>query len=196
LDPTGVKPGTGSARTAAGIDLYAALVASGEHLKGFGGHAAAAGLTIDRAQVDGFREAICEYVAGELTPEKAVAELHLDAEAPLGQLTLHTVRQMEQLAPFGQDNPRPLLCATGVALAEPPRTMGSGDRHLALRLRQGNVGLRAVAFGRGEWAEELSRLDQSVDIAYRPVINHFRGRDSVELHLVDWRHSREPATVE
>jgi single-stranded-DNA-specific exonuclease len=196
LDPTGVKPGTGSARTAAGIDLYAALAACREHLLGFGGHMAAAGLTIDRLQVDAFREALCDYVAGELTPENVVAELHVDAEAPLGQLTLNTVRQMELLAPFGQDNPRPLLCATGVQLAEPPRTMGGGDRHLSLRLRQGNVALRAVAFGHGDWAEELSRLDQPMDVAYRPVINHFRGRDSVELHLVDWRHTREPAAVE
>jgi single-stranded-DNA-specific exonuclease len=196
LDPTGVKPGTGSARTAAGIDLYAAIAGCAGHLLGFGGHTAAAGLTIDRSQVNGFREAFCEHVAGELAPENAVAELHLDAEAPLGQLTLNTIRQMEQLAPFGQDNPRPLLCATGLELAEPPRTMGGGDRHLSLRLRQGNVGMRAVAFGHGDWAEELSRLEQALDVAYRPVINHFRGRDSVELHLVDWRHSREPATVE
>lgn len=196
LDPTGVKSGTGSARTAAGIDLYAALAACGDHLIGFGGHTAAAGLTIDRAQVNAFREALCEHVAGELTPEKVVADLHVDAEAPLGQLTLNTVRQMEQLAPFGQDNPRPLLCASGVQLAEPPRTMGGGDRHLSLRLRQGNVALRAVAFGHGDWAGELSRLDKELDVAYRPVINHFRGRDSVELHLVDWRHSREPAAVE
>jgi single-stranded-DNA-specific exonuclease len=195
LDPTGAKPGTGSARTAAGIDLHTALSACREHLLGFGGHTAAAGLRIERLQVDGFREAFCEYVAGELTEQAMVAELHLDAEAPLGQLTLNTVRQMEQLAPFGQDNPRPLLCATGVDLAEPPRKIGSGQRHLSLRLRQGNVVLRAVAFGRGEWAEELAQVGQAVDIAYRPVVNHFRGRESVELHLVDWRHTREPVTV-
>jgi single-stranded-DNA-specific exonuclease len=70
--------------------------------------------------------------------------------------------------------------------------MGSGDRHLALRLRQGNVVLRAVAFGRGDWAEELSQAGGTVDVAYRPVINHFRGRQSVELHLVDWRLAPEP----
>jgi single-stranded-DNA-specific exonuclease len=195
LDPTGVKPGTGSARTAGGIHLYAALHACREHLLGFGGHAAAAGLKIDRQQIDSFREAFCEHVAGELTHENRVAELHLDAEAPLGQLTLKTVQQMEQLAPFGQDNPRPLLCASAVHLAEPPRKIGGGERHLALRLRQGNVGLRAIAFGHGEWAEELAQVEGAVDVAYRPVINHFRGRQSVELHLVDWRLAREPAAV-
>ena len=195
LDPTGVKPGTGSARTAGGIDLHAALNACREHLLGFGGHAAAAGLKIARQQIDSFREAFCEHVAGELTGENMVAELHLDAEAPLGQLTLKTVQHMEQLAPFGQDNPRPLLCASGVHLAEPPRKIGGGERHLALRLKQGNVGLRAIAFGHGEWADELSQVAGAVDVAYRPVINRFRGQQSVELHLVDWRLAREPAAV-
>ena len=66
---------------------------------------------------------------------------------------------------------------------------------LALRLRQGSVSLRSIAFGRGDWAEELSQVEGAVDVAYRPVINHFRGRQSVELHLVDWRHAREPAAV-
>ena len=76
-------------------------------------------------------------------------ELHIDAESPLAQLTLQTVTQMERLAPFGAGNPRPLLCATHVELAEAPRTMGSGDRHLSVRLQQHKVRLRAVAFGRG-----------------------------------------------
>ncbi len=195
LDPTGVKPGTGSARTAAGINLYAALCACQDHLQGFGGHAAAAGLKIERDKIDAFREAFCEHVAGEFTDENLVAELHLDAEAPLSQLTLKSVQQMEQLAPFGQDNPRPLLCASGVELAEPPRKIGGGERHLSLRLRQGNIALRAVAFGHGDWADELSQVQSTVDIAYRPVINHFRGRQSVELHLVDWRLARQPARV-
>ena len=49
--------------------------------------------------------------------------------------------------------------------------------------------LRAVAFGQGEWAEDLTELQGHIDIAYRPVINEFRGRRSVELQMVDWRPS-------
>ncbi|MCO6454836.1 MAG: single-stranded-DNA-specific exonuclease RecJ [Pirellulaceae bacterium] len=188
LDQLGAKPGMGSARSPHGVNLHEALAVCGEHLLAHGGHAAAAGLKIDPAAVEAFREAFCEHVAGELTEADRVAEVRIDAEAPLSQLTLQTVQQIEQLAPFGAGNPRPTLCATGVRLAEPPRRIGGGERHLALKITQHQVSLRAMAFGQGEWADELTaKLDEPLDIAYRPVINEFRGRRSVELHLVDWR---------
>ncbi|MEM8680956.1 MAG: hypothetical protein AAGF97_16550, partial [Planctomycetota bacterium] len=131
--------------------------------------------------------ALVDFSERRIPEEQRTAELHIDAESPLAQLTLQTVNQLERLAPFGAGNPRPLLCATGVQLAEPPRTMGSGDRHLAARFKQENVRLRAVAFGHGDWAESLSQVSGPLDIAYRPVINEFRGQRSVELHLADWR---------
>jgi single-stranded-DNA-specific exonuclease len=122
--------------------------------------------------------------------------LTIDAEAPLSAFTLAVADQIERLAPFGQSNARPLLCATRVTLCEPARPMGEGDRHLSMRLRQHEVSLRAVAFGGGERADELARIDQPLDVAFRPVINTFRGRRSVELHLVDWRASRSGMTQE
>ena len=59
--------------------------------------------------------------------------------------------------------------------------------HLTLKLSQYGVTLRAVAFGAAEWAKDLVALDCPIDVAFRPVINTFRGRRKVELHLVDWR---------
>ena len=108
---------------------------------------------------------------------------------PFSQLTLRTVEQIEQMAPFGAGNPRPVLCASRVVLAEPPKRMGGGERHLSARLSQHGVALRSVAFGQGDWAEELEQLQGPLDVAYRPVINDFRGRRNVELHIVDWRPS-------
>ena len=61
--------------------------------------------------------------------------------------------------------------------------------------QQHGVKLRAVAFGQGDWVEELDQLKGPIDIAYRPVINEFRGRRTVEMHLVDWRPAELPATV-
>ena len=187
LDQLGAKPGVGSARTISGLNLHQALAACSEHLVGFGGHAAAAGLQIEESQVDAFRDAFCEQVAAEVSQEDRVAEVRIDAEAPLSQLTLKTVEQIETLAPFGNSNPRPILCCSDIRLRDAPRRMGGGDRHLSVKLTQGNATLRAVAFGQGDWADELSAVDGPVEIAYRPVLNTFKGRTSVELHLVDWR---------
>jgi single-stranded-DNA-specific exonuclease len=182
-----IKPGVGSARSVPGFDLHAALEACDRHLVSYGGHAAAAGLTIQREDLEPFRTDFCQRAASGITEEHRTAELTIDAEAPLGAFTLRVVQQLEQLAPFGQSNPRPLVCTGGVRLSEPPRVIGSGGRHLSMRLQQDDVVLRAVAFGGGEWADELAAQVRPLDVAFRPVINTFAGRRSVELHLVDWR---------
>ena len=65
--------------------------------------------------------------------------------------------------------------------------MGGGGRHVSMTLVQHGQRLRAVAFGKGDWADELADCDAPLSIAYRPVINRFRGRASVELHLDDWK---------
>jgi single-stranded-DNA-specific exonuclease len=194
-DQVGAKPGMGSARSAGGLNLHEALAACSQHLLSHGGHAQAAGLKIKESKLDAFRTEFYDYVASAVSNDSRVPDLHIDAEAPLSQLTYQTVQQIDQLAPFGEGNPRPVLCAGGVTLSEPPRRMGGGDRHLALKVRQHGVSMRAVGFGQGEKADDLARVDGPFDIAFRPVINDYRGRRSVEMHLVDWRVAERPAAV-
>jgi single-stranded-DNA-specific exonuclease len=196
LDELGIKPGVGSARSISGFDLHAALEAGTEHLLSHGGHAAAAGLRIDEARLDGFRAHFCEYAAGELSNRPRVPELRIDAEVPFSALSTTVVSDIERLAPFGQANPRPLLCTTDVTLCEPPKRIGGGERHLSLRLAQHGVELRAVAFGGGEWAEPLSEPEGRFAVAFRPMVNHYRGRKSVELQVCDWRPAAVPAKGE
>jgi single-stranded-DNA-specific exonuclease len=158
-----------------------------EHLLAHGGHAAAAGLKIEEARLDGFRAAFCELAATEISQQQRVADLAIDAEAPLSAFTLQAVTQIQRLEPFGECNARPLLCSSGATLVGPPKPLGSGGRHLAMRLSQHGVTLRAVAFGGAEWADDLAALGRPIDVAFRPVINSYQGRHNVELHLVDWR---------
>ncbi|MFN0021679.1 MAG: single-stranded-DNA-specific exonuclease RecJ [Pirellulaceae bacterium] len=190
LDKLGVKPGVGSARSGGSTNLHHALSACSEHLIGFGGHAAAAGLKIEESRIEAFRGAFCDQLSTQSTGGRVGdVEVCIDGEAPLSQLTPQVVRQIEQMAPFGKGNPRPVLCATGVKLSEPPKKIGGGERHLSLRLVQHRVSMRGVGFGFGDQADELSRIDTPLDIAYRPVINEFNGRHTVEVQLVDWRVS-------
>jgi single-stranded-DNA-specific exonuclease len=80
-----------------------------------------------------------------------------------------------------------MLCTSDVKLAAPPKRIGAAGRHLSLSLVQHGVQLRGVAFGNGDWETELLRVDQPISVAFRPVINNFRGRKSVEMHLQDWK---------
>ncbi|REJ65778.1 MAG: single-stranded-DNA-specific exonuclease RecJ [Planctomycetota bacterium] len=191
LDELDVKPGVASGRSIPGFDLHAALSACDEHLISHGGHAAAAGFQVEPTKIDAFREAFCRHAAEQLSAAQLAAQIDLDGECPLAALTLKTVTQIERLAPFGEGNRRPLLCTSGVRLREPPKQLGSSGRHLALALTQEGVHLRCVAFGGGEWESDLAAVDGTLSIAFRPVINTFRGRRSVELHLVDWRSDAE-----
>ena len=179
--------GKGSGRSFAGFDLYSGIAACSEHLVTFGGHHAAAGVSIRSENVEAFREAFAAHVAEHHKVTDSDLELRVDAEVRLQDLTRKAINSLDTLSPFGQGNPRPRFSATGVELAEAPQTMGEGDRHLRLALKTGDRPLKAVAFGRGEWAEPIGAADGPLSICFEPMINRWRGRESVELRLIDWK---------
>jgi len=187
FDPLGVKPGIGSARSAGGFDLYAGLSACAEHLQSHGGHAAAAGLKIEEDRLDAFREQFCEIATAEMSAVARQPELKIDAEVPFSALTKQAVCDIERLAPFGHSNPRPLLCTSNVTLGADPKPVGGGGRHLSLQLVQHGVQLKAIAFGGGDWVDALSQSTGPIAVAFRPFVNQFRGRRSVELQVCDWQ---------
>ncbi|MDM4018604.1 single-stranded-DNA-specific exonuclease RecJ [Roseiconus lacunae] len=194
MDSSGKADAVGSGRVGpTSINLYDALASSSERLSRFGGHRAAAGLSIDERQIDAFREEFCEAVAQQIAESNVEPEIVIDAEAPFGQINLNTVKQIETMEPFGEGNPRPTLLCQNVTLAEPARRMGSGDRHLTVRLDQGGKVIRGVAFGCGDWCEEMNECDGPIHVAYRPVINEFGGYRRVEVHLVDWKPAQHEA---
>lgn len=182
---TGV--GQGSGRTRGGVDLHVALTSCAAHLISYGGHRAAAGLRISSERIDAFREDFCRRVAENHADGIGETALQIDAEIRLCDVTSRAVKELDLLSPFGQENPRPVFATTRVELAEPPRKMGEGDRHLSLKIRQHNTTLRAVAFSRADWAEPLAGLQGPFSISFAPSINRFRGYESVELQLIDWQ---------
>ncbi|MEZ6044294.1 MAG: single-stranded-DNA-specific exonuclease RecJ [Planctomycetaceae bacterium] len=179
--------GQGSGRTIANLNLHAALAGSAEFLETFGGHEAAAGLKIAADQIDDFRAAFCNQIQQQLEGDRPEEELWIDAEVRLADCTMNAVKELDRLGPFGEKNPRPTFAATRVELAEPPRKMGAGERHLSLTLHQYGKKLKAIAFGRGEWADEIARIEGPLSISFAVNINNFRGQHSVQLLLKDWK---------
>jgi len=183
---------SGSVRSVPGFDVHAALMPCRELLVSCGGHAAAAGLRVDEHRIDAFREAFVAEVATRMPASLRRAQLSLDGETTLAGLSLHAVEQIEQLAPFGQGNRRPMLCASEVVLAESPRTIGGGGRHLSMRLVQHGAEIRGVAFGGADWLPHLPAPGEPFHVAFKPKINEFRGRRTAEMEVIDWR----PAGIE
>jgi single-stranded-DNA-specific exonuclease len=181
------RPAIGSVRSVPGFDVHQALVACREHLLTCGGHAAAAGLRIADDRIEDFRAAFVAAVDRTLPVELRRAQVTIDGETTLGGLTLDAVEQIEKLAPFGQANRRPVLCASAVVLAGPPRVIGAGGKHLSMQLRQHGASIRGVAFGAAEWLPHLPAPGQPFHVAFKPKINEFRGRRTAEIEVIDWR---------
>ncbi len=179
--------GQGSGRSWAGFDLYSGLESCREHVVSFGGHKAAAGVRLKAVAVGAVRETLASWAAENFHPTATDTELRIDAEVLLSEVTFPAVRELERLGPFGQENPQPRFVASRVELAEPPKTMGEGDRHLAIKVRQQGTTMRGVAFGRGDWAEQLKSTVGPISVTFAPVINTFNGFNKVELHLIDWK---------
>ncbi len=187
---------SGSGRSYGGYNLHAGVTVCREMLASFGGHHAAIGLRIEPGRIDSFREEFVRVVSTDTVLAAVEDELAIDAEVRLADVSVRSVTELEQLGPFGMGNRRPILAASRVELAGPPRKMGEGDRHLALTLRQYGVTIRAVAFGRAEWAEELAACGPNFSVCFQPVINRFNGQERAELQLIDWQPTEKPASLQ
>ncbi|HVL94584.1 MAG TPA: single-stranded-DNA-specific exonuclease RecJ [Solirubrobacteraceae bacterium] len=170
--------GTGSGRSIPAFDLLGGLQAASEHLLRFGGHRAAAGMTIARDALDGFRAAFSAHAAAVLAPEDLVPVERVDAVVGGAALGLPLAEELATLEPFGAGNP-PVSLLVPAASLEDPRPMGEG-RHVAFSLLSGGGRSRAVRFGAG------SRLPaepgEPVDVAVRLEANAFNG--TIEPRLV------------
>ena len=185
----------GSCRSIEGFDICRALEACREHLQEFGGHAMAAGLSLEPGKIEAFREAFNDYACRHLSEDDLIPTLKIDAEISLSELDLKTVEMIERLGPFGAGNPKVMLKARGLRLMSAPRRIGSQGNHLQLtvaagddpqaHLRPGGV-IRAVAFGKASWEKKL--LDaETFDLVFEPVINHFNSNTTVEMITRDIR---------
>ena len=181
------QQGQGSGRSFGGFDLHAGLTACSSHLIGYGGHRFAAGLRIPANKIDAFRTDFLKYVETAHVFSAADKEIAVDAEVVLADLTNGAIKDLERLGPFGSAHPKPVFAATRCELVEPPSRMGGGDRHLSIKVRQFNKVLRGIAFGKGDWADEMAKVPGPISICFAPGFNRYKGYESVELQLIDWQ---------
>ncbi len=169
--------GRGSGRSIPGFDLLAALQACSEHLVGFGGHRAAAGLELRAEDIDSFRRAFAAHATAVLGPDDLRRTQRIDAMVGGVGLGLELAEELGQLAPFGMGNPGVRLMVPSARVSD-VRTMGEG-KHSRFSLHSGSHRALGVAFGRSSLGVED---DDAVDAAVRLEVNHWNG--SVEPRVV------------
>ncbi|MGH7653506.1 MAG: single-stranded-DNA-specific exonuclease RecJ [Gemmatimonadaceae bacterium] len=176
--------GKGSGRSIPAFDLHAALAACGDLLVKHGGHRAAAGLTVEAANVDAFAARFNGVALDRLKPDDLVRELRIDLDLPLADATEDLERLLRHMEPFGIGNPGPLFIAEGVRVASNATKIGANG--VKFMVDAGRGPLEVVGWGLSDRSGEL-RAGASVDMAYKLERNEFRGRSTLQLGLVDFR---------
>lgn len=173
------QPGRGSARSFGGVDLYRALAACEHLLERFGGHAAAAGLTVRGDRIDELKRTLAQAVSDQGDESERPATADVDAEIDLRDVDVRLCRELESLAPFGNGNEKPLFLCRGMRVRE-SRRVGDGS-HLKLEVEDDQgVARSGIAFGQGE--QDPGR-GATIDAAFAPMVNEWRGKTRVELEI-------------
>jgi len=172
--------GRGSGRSLPGLDLNGVLGQCSDLLQAYGGHAFAAGLTVDRAQLPLLRRRFEALVRARLAPEDCVQHLTLDADVTLSECDLMLADWLERMSPHGLGNAEPVFAARRVRVVN-AATVGGG-RHLRMTLDDGTGSVEAIGFGYGERCADLARAGRC-DVAFAPSRNEWMGEARVQLKL-------------
>ena len=178
--------GKASSRSHGGFNLFSSLTTLASLLESYGGHELAAGFTINRANIPEFRRQICQLAAAFYTDDTPRTALDVDCAIPAELLTISNIESLSVLEPCGNSCPKPVLMMKNLAIER--ITMVGGGRHMRLRLRSGRFGLNAIYFSANPAAVSIQTGD-TVDIAFTPQINEFRGERSVQMNVQDIRPS-------
>ncbi|HSU28570.1 MAG TPA: single-stranded-DNA-specific exonuclease RecJ [Chitinophagaceae bacterium] len=174
----------GSARSVPGFNLYEAIHACKEFLLGYGGHFAAAGMTLELENVDALRNKFEEVVAASIEPYMLVPELIVDAEISFSDIQRPFFDILNQMEPFGPGNLRPLFISRGVMDTGYSRVVK--EEHLRVSLKQKNTVISGIGFGMAD-KMKLIETKKPLDIVYKIEENEWQGVKSLQLMVVDIR---------
>jgi len=167
----------GSARSIPGFDLYRNLSECRDILPHFGGHPMAAGMTLQLKDVGELRERLNFLAEEKMKPEDFIPVLQLDAEISIDEINLSVLEDLQKLAPFGMDNPKPRFAIEGAEIST-LRRIGSDNSHLKLTLKDEGASLDGIGFGLGALFDHIS-LSSRLSVAG-------------ELSINEWNNIRKP----
>ena len=174
----------GSARSVPGFNLYEAIHACREHLLGYGGHFAAAGMTLLPEQFEGFSNKFEEVVSSTIDPQLLIPEIIIDAEIELKDIKPSFFNIISQMEPYGPENMRPVFITRKVMDTGWSRIVK--ELHVKFVLRQGNYSVNGIGFNMAD-KFHLLQMKKPLDIVYTLDENEWNGEKSIQLKMIDLR---------
>ena len=176
----------GSARSVIGFNLYEAVHACREHLLGYGGHFAAAGMTLEIGNIPAFTKAFEREVSARITAEQLIPELVIDAPIQFSEITPGFYKILSQMEPFGPENMRPVFIARNVTDTGFSKIVK--ELHLKFVVKQNNITFNGIGFNLAHHFP-LLQSGQPFDLVFTIDENEFQGNTSLQLKVIDLRSS-------
>lgn len=172
----------GSARSVPGFNLYEAIHQCREHLIGYGGHFAAAGMTLAEENVHAFASAFEEVVSKTIAPECLVPEIIIDAEISFNNITLSLYNILSQMEPFGPENLRPVFIAKKVLDTGFSKIVK--EQHIRFSLKQENTMFNGIGFNLSH-KFHLLQMNAPIDVVFTIDENEWNGEKTLQLKVLD-----------
>jgi len=176
----------GSARSVPGFNLYEAIHACKDHLLGYGGHFAAAGMTLETANIEAFRLRFEEVVASTINPDLLIPEIVIDAEISFKDITWPFYNILCQMEPFGPENLRPVFITRNVVDTGYSRVLK--EQHIRFSLRQDSFNFTGIGFNMADRFGIL-QAKQPIDIVFKIDENEWNGEKNLQIRVIDYRLS-------
>ncbi len=172
----------GSARSVAGFNLYEAIHACREHLLGYGGHFAAAGMTLLPEKLIDFRMAFEKEVSTRITDDLLIPEIIIDAEIQFSDITPNFYSILTQMEPFGPDNMRPVFIAKNVYDTGFSKIVK--EQHIRFVLKQNGITLTGIGFNMAE-KFPIVQSGNPINIVFTIDENEWQGEKNLQLKMID-----------
>lgn len=169
----------GSARSIPGVDIHAAMSTCRDLFVRFGGHAQAAGLTIEKKNIPAFKRRLTEAILAQSAPEAFIPTEEYDLELELSEITEELVEAFSSMQPTGFGNPAPVFCVRGVHTTD-VKAIGKESAHLRMRLSNGTQMRNAIGFRMGDRAKSMPEV---IDAVIGVSMNEWQDRRSVQCEL-------------
>ncbi|MEO8819879.1 MAG: single-stranded-DNA-specific exonuclease RecJ, partial [Ginsengibacter sp.] len=176
----------GSARSVPGFNLYEAIHACREHLIGYGGHFAAAGMSMFPENVEAFSKKFEEFVSANIDPLLLIPELIINAEISFKQINKGFFNVVQQMEPYGPGNLRPLFITKNVI--NTPWSKIVKENHIRFVVKNENITLTGIGFNLAE-KFNLLQSNRPIDLVYTIDENEWNGETSLQLKVIDLRLS-------
>ena len=180
---------TGSARSVKGFNLHEAIYACKEHLLVFGGHFAAAGLSMLPENVEAFKNKFEEVVAATIKPESLIREIVIDAEIQFSEINQTLFNIISQMEPFGPENMRPVFMAKNVVDTGYSKLLK--EQHVKFVVKQNNITQNGIGFKMPEKLDVL-QSKQPIDLVFSLEENEWNGNVTIQLMVDDCKLSTQP----